>query len=183
MTRARYINHNGKKIYVRADPLREMTERDFFWPVGIIEGEGCFGIRNNCPFVKVSICDKDVRDKLKQIAGTGSTYDRPPTKGSNKHVYIWQANGWFGRELMLKVQPHMSVRRQTQIVSALNKYHYKGPATGFRNPSTKLRPEEVQEIRRLYATGKILQRELGPMFGVKRGTITSLIARENWAHI
>ncbi len=183
MTRARYINDNGQLIYVRSEPLKEMNAHDFFWLIGLLEGEGTFGIRNNCLFVKASTCDQDVRDKLEAITGTGTTYDRPPTAGSKKHVYIWSLDGWFGRELMLKIKQHMSVRRQEQIDRALSQYKYKGPAIGSNNFNTKLQPADVKEIRRLARDTDLTQREIGLLFGIAKSSTGGIVRRHTWKHV
>lgn len=47
----------------------------------------------------------------------------------------------------------------------------------------KLTPDNVKEIRRLYATGQYRQIDLGKMFGVKQPCIKSVILRQTWKHI
>lgn len=54
---------------------------------------------------------------------------------------------------------------------------------GENNGSAKLTEIEVLEIRRLYATGKYSQRQLGKIFGVSKTTIKEIVNRKKWKHI
>jgi hypothetical protein len=47
----------------------------------------------------------------------------------------------------------------------------------------KLTNEEVLEIRKRYATGKIYQSTLAGIYGVTQGLITKIVNRKNWKHI
>lgn len=60
-----------------------------------------------------------------------------------------------------------------------NPSHNRGSGHGL----SKLTESDVQEIRRLYETGKWLQRELAEMFGVQRGTISGIVRRRGWKHV
>jgi 3-methyladenine DNA glycosylase AlkC len=51
---------------------------------------------------------------------------------------------------------------------------------GEKHHSAKLTSSDVEEIRRLSATGKHTQREIGEMFGVSRGCILGIIYNINW---
>jgi DNA-binding XRE family transcriptional regulator len=44
----------------------------------------------------------------------------------------------------------------------------------------KLTPDEVREIRTLYARGGVTQRELGAAFGVEQTTISSVVNERTW---
>lgn len=54
---------------------------------------------------------------------------------------------------------------------------------GEKNPRAKVNEMQVIEIRRLYATGKYLQRELGDMFNMKRKTISSITNMQSWRNL
>ena len=58
-----------------------------------------------------------------------------------------------------------------------------GNFKGENNKNSKLKEVEVQEIRRLYATGKIFQRELVSMFKVSTIQIKAIINKRSWRHI
>lgn len=58
-----------------------------------------------------------------------------------------------------------------------------GPKIGLRGeqgPNSTLTKEQVKEIRRLYATGKYSQREIGEMFGVVQQNVSNVVRRQTW---
>jgi len=54
---------------------------------------------------------------------------------------------------------------------------------GRRNGAAKLTEADVIEIRRLYATGDWLQREIGAKFGLRAGYVCLIVNRKLWAHV
>ena len=54
---------------------------------------------------------------------------------------------------------------------------------GVHNPSSKLVPEDVREIRRLYALGGHSYATIGKKFGVTNWAIRDVIKRRNWKHV
>lgn len=52
---------------------------------------------------------------------------------------------------------------------------------GERNGSSKLTPEKIREIHKLYATGEYLQRDLGERFGISRRHIGDIVNQKAWA--
>lgn len=58
-----------------------------------------------------------------------------------------------------------------------------GIGQGEDNGSAKLRNHDIPVIRRLLAEGKLLQREIGAMFGVNNRIICRIKLRQNWAQI
>lgn len=61
--------------------------------------------------------------------------------------------------------------------------HPESRARGERQGMSKLKTDDVREIRRLYAKGGITQRELGQQFNVCRENIGAIIRGEHWSHI
>lgn len=55
--------------------------------------------------------------------------------------------------------------------------------SGEANGNAKLTDGKVRRIRKLYATGKWTQAELGKMFGVSDVTISYIVNRKIWKHI
>lgn len=55
-----------------------------------------------------------------------------------------------------------------------------GNQEGNNNNNCKLTKDEVIEIRRLYATGKVTQKFLGKMFNVSGRNICKIINRNSW---
>lgn len=54
---------------------------------------------------------------------------------------------------------------------------------GEKNPSHKLKANQVREIRKLWSTGQYSAASLGESFGVKRQTINDIIHNRTWKHI
>lgn len=64
------------------------------------------------------------------------------------------------------------------------KGRHPGPGLhGGDHPIAKLSESDVIEIRRLYATEKLTQTELGRQFGVGQAAISGIILRKSWTHI
>lgn len=47
----------------------------------------------------------------------------------------------------------------------------------------KLTPADVAEIRRLYTTGKLTQRQIAGLFGIHDSVVNEIILRKAWKHI
>lgn len=61
--------------------------------------------------------------------------------------------------------------------------HLREGKRGETHWKAKLTAETVIEMRRLYAAGGILQREIGIMFGVSNKAVSEVITRKNWKHV
>lgn len=55
--------------------------------------------------------------------------------------------------------------------------------SGEGNPNAKLTAAQVAEIRRMYAAGGVLHRELAAQFGVSRSLVGNIIRGEHWLPI
>jgi len=59
-----------------------------------------------------------------------------------------------------------------------------GAKTSFKGkPGAKISEREVIEIRRMYATKKFTQKEIGNLFGLKPNSVSMIITRKNWKDI
>ena len=54
---------------------------------------------------------------------------------------------------------------------------------GSTNGQSKLSSDDVREIRRIYATGKVTQDAIAKIFGVAQSNIHNIIYRKKWGHI
>jgi hypothetical protein len=54
---------------------------------------------------------------------------------------------------------------------------------GTEHPATKLTPEDVIEMRGLYATGGISYSQLGKKFGINPSSACKIVKRLRWAHV
>lgn len=51
---------------------------------------------------------------------------------------------------------------------------------GSRNGAAKLTEDDVRTIRRLYKTGRYMQKDLAKMYGLKQPSMSDIIRRVNW---
>ena len=52
--------------------------------------------------------------------------------------------------------------------------------SGERNPRAKLTSEIVDNIRKIYGSGLITQREIGEKYGINQGRVSSIVRRITW---
>jgi len=107
---------------------------DYSWFIGIIEGEGYFGIHKpkNSPEFSIAMCDLDIMEKIaKMVDGKinsftpkGKTVKNTPYKKQHKI----QLHGRKAFALMEGVEPYLSERRKEQIKGVREAYR---PKTTF----------------------------------------------------
>lgn len=54
---------------------------------------------------------------------------------------------------------------------------------GEKNHRSKLKENDILEIRRLYSTGQYIHKDLANMYNVSRNQITRIINKKDWTHI
>lgn len=110
----------GKKIDVP-----ELTTKEWCWIAGIFEGEGSFMSpplsSPNCPVMQIEMTDEDVIASVARLLD-GSYSTNKPRKNTHKKSYAWRAKGTRARDMMLKIQPLMGIRRSNEIDAALKGY-------------------------------------------------------------
>jgi hypothetical protein len=57
------------------------------------------------------------------------------------------------------------------------------PTKGEGNGNAKLNRTDIEEIRRLYASGKYSQSQLGRKFGITQTSVGRIVNRLNWKHV
>lgn len=57
------------------------------------------------------------------------------------------------------------------------------PNRGAECNLTKLTPQAVRAIRRLYAKGDVTQSKLAKRFNIVQGTVSLIVRGQNWAHL
>jgi hypothetical protein len=106
--------------------MRVINSTDFFWLVGILEGEGTFlagpPSARGQPIVRVSMTDRDVVDRV------GTLIDRAVVpvrtrRAHHKTPYVTCIKGAPAVALMRALLPHMSVLRTAQIQRAVASWH------------------------------------------------------------
>lgn len=101
---------------------------DFSWFIGIIEGEAYFGIHknNNSPEFIISMCDRDIMEKLAKFLDAPIRTFVPSGKtvsgGSYKTQHRIAVRGRKAWTIMQKVEPYLSIRRKEQISNVRENY-------------------------------------------------------------
>jgi hypothetical protein len=95
-----------------------------------------------------------------------------------------QVNHIDGNKLNNHISNLEYVTPITNLMHALNVLNKaESQPRGEKHWKAKLTTESVREIRRLYAGGGILQREIAQMFGITNRAISDVICRKIWRHV
>jgi hypothetical protein len=105
-----------------------MKDSDFFWLVGILEGEAAFikgpPSRPYCPYVCLQMSDEDVIARVALL--WEATYHCQKSKNErHKDLFATRIGNTKAYEFMKLIQPFMGARRQQQIEGALACYQLK----------------------------------------------------------
>ncbi|HEX8652422.1 MAG TPA: hypothetical protein VF708_16525 [Pyrinomonadaceae bacterium] len=124
-----------------------MNDSDFYWLCGLLEGEGSFmkGPPSRPQYPVVSMCstDEDVMQRLSALFGV--VYCKVKKRQEHwRQSFIIRIHARKAVELMLKMRPHMSKRRQEQIDAAVASYEAR-PNRG----ASRLTEEQVRRIKHL----------------------------------
>jgi hypothetical protein len=150
-----------------------MEDKDFYWLVGLLEGEGSFSFneKGNLPYVSINMTDEDIIIKVQELMGSSNVYrnDRHPERGW-KPSYQTVLRGKKAVTLMNKLHPFMGIRRREQIDTVLSKYD---PDKRHKSNMSKksLSNEKEIEIYEKYSSGNFTIRELAEEYGVHWKTI------------
>lgn len=105
--------------------IQSVKGEDFYWLVGILEGEGCFSSRKKTysPYIVLQMTDKDVVDRVGQIWGkTETNWFRRRARPHYKDIHITSLSGEPAARWMIALQPYMGARRKERIRQALCRY-------------------------------------------------------------
>jgi hypothetical protein len=150
-----------------------MTDADFYWLAGLLEGEGSFltgpPSAPNSLRIALTMTDEDVVARVAALWGVAYHEVRQ----QRSHLMGWKPNyyvhlrGKPAAELMERLLPSMGERRQLQIRRALASYN---PYLRY-----KLRPEQIAEIRKLLAEGWT-HTAIALKYSVDRSTVSHIKA-------
>lgn len=148
-----------------------MKDSDFFWLVGILEGEGTFLKGPPSAQNRVAIClemtDEDVVAKVAKLLGVKyhKTTNRNPEKWKDSFRLAVVCKSAY--ELMKTLKPYMGNRRQRQIEVAMSSWKEKDKGKLFG------RAEEILDGLRQGKT----HREIAETLGVDRSAISHYLIR------
>lgn len=158
-----------------------MTTHELYWLAGLLEGEGSFipgpPSNRNQPVVSISMTDEDVIAKVAKLWGMSycpCSEDRCRENGW-KIPYRTALRGSKAVQLMLRLKPHMSFRRQTQIHAAIDSYD---PDLRRLN-SAKISPETALAIR----VSKGTNQAVAMKFGVSDATVSRIRSGKQWSSL
>lgn len=96
-------------------PLDVSQER-VAWIAGILEGEGTWSETRQAWYVKVSMTDLDIIERLQEWTGVGRITEWRSPAAYHKTVYTWRVDAKIHREwLTLLVWPWLGERRKKRI--------------------------------------------------------------------
>jgi len=138
-----------------------MLTNDVYWLAGLLEGEGFFGIISchqagkiyRYPRIGVSMCDRDIVERVSKIFGGVSVYAlKPQGTGARLPQFRTLVSGKRAAHWMTILRPIMGTRRQTQIDRCLEEWDKRPSARELRSASMKI----VVAPRRRNAKGQLL---------------------------
>jgi hypothetical protein len=120
-----YLSKSGYENIMSRDNKIAPTIAEFYWLIGILEGEGSFmkpAPSLKSPRVVVTMKDKDVVDRCGKILKLKTSIQRMREKNPrHSDVYRVCLGGRRAIALMEAIYPHMSKRRKVQIENALGR--------------------------------------------------------------
>lgn len=102
-----------------------MEHQDFFWLIGLLEGEGYFSINKNSPIIALQMTDEDIVEKAAKLMGNYKvvSYSRKYAKEKGwKQTYQFQMRGEKALNLMKDMFQYLGKRRQRQILNVIKQY-------------------------------------------------------------
>jgi hypothetical protein len=118
-----------------------MSEQDFFWLVGLLEGEGCFlappPSDPKSARIRLKMCDRDVVQRAADLTGGYRIATIVSTNPKWNDAYDFKTTGERAVWLMVALYPYMGARRQAAIARAIAHH----PAS--KNLSSEKSPEKL----------------------------------------
>ena len=169
-------------------------------PRGLCAVDDCGGDQYRREF-----CNKHYRRWMKH----GTTDTAIPTRGSDNHQWVGDNVSYRALHTRLKAARGPAKNHQcvdcdqtashwtydnsdpdekfskigTAYSTDLSRYQPRCIEHHRRLDFAKLKPEDVEQIRFLYASGTLLQREIGDLYGLDDSTVSRIVNRKRWANV
>lgn len=121
-------------------------EHNFFWLVGLLEGEGSFlkpsPSKPNEPKIDLEMKDLDAIQRVAALFGLSYRTRVRKNKPNASTTYHVRLTGRRAVQLMWRIRPYLTERRQRQILAAVTPY----AARGDKYDPTKLPRFEFQPV-------------------------------------
>lgn len=102
--------------------------KNFFWFVGLCEGEACFLYNKAQASPRISISMTDEEPVARVAALFGISYWNPlKTNLAGKPVYRVELQGRRALQVMLRLEPYLCARRQAAIRNVIRRYQADRP--------------------------------------------------------
>ena len=150
----------------------EIQDKDFFWLVGILEGEGSFCAATpsspNCPVISLQMTDKDIVERVSIILNCSVFFIKSKNL-KHKDSYCLKVRGSKAVYFMRKFYPFMGIRRKQQITKALASFD----ENDFNEKYKKLQKfgEKETEEARIKITNGMSIRKAAKELGVDHETL------------
>jgi len=96
--------------------MNDITEQNWAWIAGLIEGEGCISITNSYPVLQIQMTDKDVMEKLASFLDVNLRGPIVRKKGNSKPTYQIALRKTEKLQIISnKIYEHMGQRRKKSI--------------------------------------------------------------------
>lgn len=123
-------------------------EIDIAWLAGLLEGEGCFGwrdqrrMRYGFPEIALAMTDVDVVMKAARLMGSKRTTSYQP-KGNRKRMYACRVFSTQAADVMESILPYMGVRRSAKVKEVLELWNNRPGRVGRWDPERSVRGTKV----------------------------------------
>jgi hypothetical protein len=166
-------------------PLQHSEENDFYWMVGLLEGEGSFmsgppSAPNN-PRISIAMTDQDIIERVVQLCQTTSQTLRSRNE-HHKRVYRMLLRGKTAVDLMKRLHPLMGIRRQAQINRVLENYVDIPINKGMYNPSAKISEGQAKAIKQRLQDGENLT-TIAADYNISVSIVREIKLGCTWKHI
>lgn len=134
----------------------DMLDKELYWLIGILEGEGCFSLikarEQSQPKISLQMTDEDT---IAKVANLWSVKYRSlkPRKTHYKICYGVNLTGSRAAALMNQIKDDMSIRRKEKINEILNQYNNRQNKL----PRCKINTEEIKAANIRHLNGESLR--------------------------
>lgn len=107
------------------------TRENISWLAGLLEGEGCFQVRNGCSIdITLNMTDRDVVERAHSVSGVGY-FLGPYLRGDYKPIWRWRVSrGDHVYAICVAVLPFMLARRSAKILEVMSAFVAQGTQEG-----------------------------------------------------
>lgn len=150
-----------------------MKEKDLYWVVGLLEGEGSFLLKKKADsaIIQCNMTDLDILKRLCNLAGGGICKIKK-RESHWKQSWYWYLHGKKALNLMKKLEPLMGSRRKSKIQECIK--IYEDVLDKKRIKSEKI--EKMREEVKIKAASGKKHREIAKEYGKSRSYISHIVA-------